>query len=351
MAGVEVPLLNIIPATPDLGEEFTEEPVRTTKILEEAADLGEDVDVISAPISSPSPPAQLVSLPSMQAIDLFLEGTFDPLPSDSHSTPHEVEAPLPPAESPPSPPFQSYPSLPSLSSHASMPSYGSEDSMPTSSSVSSLMSFPDVEEALGSMLASLSDPSFPVDSPNVVPTPKVAPSNPGLGLGLDLPEPASITPPLSVSPRRRPPPLDLSMSGARFAGAPTQKTAPPCINHRVAFYKTARAHPNSPTSGVFFRTPPGSLTSFATYTISPSSSQTMSTETGSSHSLSSDEQVYVYRDSISRDSISIGSEASDDDLHTASIISLTPIKATAGIGVALAELQEEVLGDGVGLAL
>jgi hypothetical protein len=210
------------------------------------------------------------------------------------------------------------------------------------------MSFPDVEEALGSMLASLSDPSFPVDTPNVESTPKVAPSNPGLGLGLDLPEPASITPPLSVSPRRRPPPLDLSLSGARFAGAPTQKTAPPCINHRVAFYKTARAHPNSPTSGVFFRTPPGSLTSFATYTISPSSSQTTSTGTGSSHSLSSDAQGYVYRDSISRDSISIGSEASDDDLHTASIISLTPIKATAGIGVALAELREEV---GVGMAL
>ncbi|RSH88847.1 hypothetical protein EHS25_003075 [Saitozyma podzolica] len=197
MAGVEVPMLNIIPATPDLGEEFTDEPVRPTEtVLEEAADLGEDEDVIE-PIfspSAPSPPAQLVSLPTMQAIDLFLEGTFDPLPSDSHSTPHEVEAPLPPAESPPSPPFQSYPSLPSLLSHASMPSYGSEDSMKTSSSVSSLMSFPDVEEALGSMLASLSDPSFPVDTPNVESTPKVGPSNPGLGLGLDLPEPASITP-------------------------------------------------------------------------------------------------------------------------------------------------------------
>lgn len=114
----------------------------------------------------------------------------------------------------------------------------------------------------------------------------------GLGLGFDMPETSSITTTAPLSPRRRPPPLDLSFTNG--AAPRTQQTAPPCVNHRVAFYGTARAHPNSPTSGIF------------TLTHSPSSSVELPT----------------HRD---RDSISLASEASDDDLHTASIISLTPV--------------------------
>ena len=255
--------------------------------LEEAVRIDEMEDI---PLDPPG------TLPSL---DVNLD--FSPFDTDVSLPLEDVPSdPLPP--SPPSPPFESFPSLPSLESHNSMPSSGSEDSMPSSASNSSIMSFPDVEEALGSMLASLSDTNMA--APKTIPGSDMEKNhNPGLGLGLDFPEVGIITAPLS--PRRRPPTLNLAST--KYASGPTQQTAPPYLNHRVAFYGTAKAHPNSPTSGIF------------TLTHSPSNSFELppSYATGGS------------RDSIglpsSRDSMSLTSEASDDDLHTASIISLTPV--------------------------
>lgn len=290
-----VPMLNIIPATPqDNSEEFSGTWVaprrkRFSGGLEEAVKIDEMEDI---PLDLPAPGHGLPS------IDINLD--FSPFHTDVSLPLEEPLAPsdpLPP--SPPSPPFESFPSLPSLESHNSMPSSGSEDSMPSSASNSSLMSFPDVEEALGSMLASLSDNNIVSPTDNVNPGLGFGLENKsalglglGLGLGFDMPETSSITTTAPLSPRRRPPPLDLSFTNG--AAPRTQQTAPPCVNHRVAFYGAARAHPNSPTSGIF------------TLTHSPSSSVELPT----------------HRD---RDSISLASEASDDDLHTASIISLTPV--------------------------
>jgi hypothetical protein len=257
-----------------------------------------------------------------------------------------------------SPPFESYPSLPSLSSQRSIPP--SEQSMSTSSSVSSIMSFPDVEEALGSMLASLSDGNLPtMDSsssminaayPKQIPS---VPMNPGLGLGLDLPAPVSITAPLS--PRKsRPPPIDTTIARALPYRQVSQvpQSAPPVINHRVAFYGTAKAHPRSPTSGTFHH----SLDDIAYHSSegkTPVAREKAFGSTPSSSSLSSSS-----RDSTStiglglvgcRDSMSLNSECSDDDLHTASIINLTPM-----LGRAVGEVRgEEVIAEyeSVGMAL
>lgn len=310
LPGSCVPMLNIIPATPqDSYEEFSGASVaprqkRSSAGLEEAVRIDEMEDIpLDPPGVLPSIDVNLDFSPFDTHVSLPLE-PLDDAPCD----------PLPP--SPPSPPFQSFPSLPSLESHNSMPSSGSEDSMPSSASNSSLISFPDVEEALGSMLASLSDTNMAGHNVNhglglgLEKNPGL-----GLGLGLDLPETATITAPLS--PRRRPPPLDLR------ASAQLEQTAPPCVNHRVAFYGTARAHPNSPTSGI------------STPTHSPTNSFELP-----SH----------------RDSISLASEASDDDLHTASIISLTPVVGDRAVMMEVmlsAEMEIEIdsqMGVEVGLA-
>lgn len=145
-------------------------------------------------------------------------------------------------------------------------------------------------------------------------------NNPGLGLDLDLSELGVITAPLS--PRRRaPPPPPLDLASTKSASFPTQQTAPPYVNHRIAFYGTARAHPSSPTSGIF------------TLTHSPTNSFELP-----SH----------------RDSISSASEASDDDLHTASIISLTPVIGDRAVMMEVmlnADMEMEVDGEvEVGLA-
>ncbi|KAK4689815.1 hypothetical protein P7C73_g259, partial [Tremellales sp. Uapishka_1] len=243
-----VPMLNIIPATPqDSADEFAKP--RSNRFSKPLANIVQ-YELDDIPLDPP-----------YISVDLDFS-PFDP----SVSLPEDV----PPHPLPPSPPFDSYPSLPSLSS---------ESSITTSSSMSSVVSFPDVEEALGSMLASLSE--------------KV---NHGLGLGLDLPVQTSMTAPLT--PRRRPPPLDLSNL------TQTHDEPSPRINHRIAFYGTAKAHPNSPTSGIF-------TAEFS-----------------------------------NRDSMSLASEASDDDLQTASIISLTPVLGDRALMV---EVREEYVE--VGLAL
>ena len=356
-----VPMLNIIPATPQDGsDEFAgarglASPAnrRKAEALEESIELEErdqDVEEIASE-----------SLPRMSfapAIELDLDfSPFSPnvdLPlEDSDDEDYRPEG-RPEGSLPPSPPFESYPSLPSLSSEGSIPP--SEQSMSSSSSVSSIMSFPDVEEALGSMLASLSDGNLPsmessssVVSANPKPSTTAIDLNPGLGLGLDLPEPASITAPLFT--RRGPPPrIDTSRTLTFRESSNVPNSAPLVINHRVAFYGTAKAHPRSPSSGTFHHSLEDvSLNGQKT----PQPILDTMSSTGSSGSLSSSS-----RDSTStiglglgscRDSMSLASECSDEDLHTASIINLTPV-----MGRKLADVKgEEIIveDEGVGYAL
>lgn len=336
-----VPMVNIIPATPqDNSEEFTGAwvpPPNRRSRLEESVNI-EEMDEI---------PLEDVSvLPGLPSIDINLDfSPFSPLvdlPEEEDSTTYSP----PHADLPPSPPFESYPSLPSLTSHKSMPSSDSDASMPSSSSSSSLTSFPDVEEALGSMLASLSESDI-LDLPDLPPAPKSATAtiftNPGLGLGLELPEGVSMTPKPTTAPlspaRRRAPPRPLDLSQTKHASSPAVNSAPPCINHRVAFYRTARAAPNSPSSGIF--------------TIDVSEHLPLSSL--DLNNWSTDVGMQFHSRSMSsfsgRDSVSLKSESSDDDLHTASIISLTPV---VGDRARMVEMREEVMlpvhGE-VGLAL
>jgi hypothetical protein len=349
-----VPMLNIIPATPQDGsDEFAgarglASPAnrRKAEVLEESIELEERDQEVEEIASE--------SLPRMSfapAIELTLDfSPFSPtvdLPfEDSDDEEYRPEGSLPP-----SPPFESYPSLPSLSSEQSI--QPSEQSMSSSSSISSIMSFPDVEEALGSMLASLSDGNLPsVESSSSVVSTQAKPAaielNPGLGLGLDLPEPASITAPLFT--RKAPPPkIDTSRTLPFRESAPN--SAPLVINHRVAFYGTAKAHPRSPSSGTFHHSLED--VSFKSNDKTPQPIVGTMSSTGSSSSLCSSS-----RDSTStiglglsgcRDSMSINSECSDEDLHTASIINLTPV-----MGRKLGDVRgEEVIveDEGVGYAL
>jgi hypothetical protein len=360
-----VPMLNIIPATPqDTSEEFTgawaSPPRRKT---EDEADVDVDAGLEGAinmekmnevPLDPPMMPAAAMDMAkSLPSIDVDFDfSPFAPLvdlPLGDLALSESTTSIPPETDLPPSPPFESFSSLPSLWSHTSMPSSDSEASMPSSASTSSLNSFPDVEEALGSMLASLSDTNLP-DLPamsELGSTPKgpiamgEMTGNPGLGLGLDLPDSATMlqtntTAPLSPARRRRAPapaPLDLSMAKMGQSNDEGISSAPPRINHRVAFYRTAKAAPNSPSSGVFTLDLAGH---------SPLSSLDLDSW------LNQGKQGAT---SDARDSISLKSEASDDDLHTASIISLTPV---LGDRARMVEMREEVMlpMDGlVGVAL
>ena len=122
-----------------------------------------------------------------------------------------------------------------------------------------------------------------------------------------------------------------------------QHSAPPRINHRVAFYSSAKAAPNSPHSGVFTQIPhsaSGNVEGSTEFVSSPnpgasgagsSGSAAYSggypvgpTRTWSQTSLSTEDTELSYARGM-RDSISLTSEASDEDLHTASIVCLTPV--------------------------
>ncbi|WWC90602.1 uncharacterized protein L201_005538 [Kwoniella dendrophila CBS 6074] len=397
--GPDVPMLNIIPATPqNQSEEFTSiweqqypssssnsssSPKTATK-LEEAVTIATpqeeeeemvnisldlnlkttsdlDLTLSSEPKNIPSidleldfsPFQPLAELPDtdtpleeisdfitsedLQRIELSEEVQYDyseEMPEggegmiyDEEDEEYDETENVPSEPLPPSPPFMSYPSLPSLSSHShdheSIRSSASDCSMTTSSSMSSLVSFPDVEEALGSMLASLSDSSM---ASTAIQTPTKDQSlnsvyhnnsNPGLGLGLNLDHHhhQSSTNTAPLSPRKRappPPPLDLTKTQSKNRNSANSGSihSAPIINHRIAFYTTAKAHPNSPSSGIF--------TSSSSLASSASSSSTISLTEQQQQTNRKSNHCY-------RDSISLTSEASDEDLHTASIISLTPI--------------------------
>jgi len=363
-----VPMLNIIPATPQQpSDEFTTEawvPPSRRKALEQSVKIEEmeeiplDPPVMPAAVAASSSSAYSGSVES-PSIDINLDfSPFSPL-AQLPDTEGEADTALysrgydETTQSPPhSPPFESFPSLPSLLSQASMPSSDSETSMPNSTSTDSLASFPDVEEALGSMLASLSDNNLPElkdmvsqqSKRNTIIAHGDNTGNPGLGLGLDLPETvrmntsSPITAPLSPARRRNaPPPLDLRWAKAAGNTKPALASAPPCINHRVAFYRTAKAAPNSPSSGIF-------TADLGLMSHSPLSSLDLN------HWINGESYT-----TSARDSLSLKSEASDDDLHTASIISLTPV---LGDRARMVEVREEVMLPGsisheaeVGLAL
>ena len=343
-----VPMLNIIPATPQHpSDEFNSDalvPSPRRKVLEEAVRIEEMEDI---PLDLPVMPAAAASsrTTGLPSIDVDLDfSPFSPLADlpdmeergsgssqqqeYGYSYGFNCEAQ--------SPPFESFPSLPSLSSQASLPSSASETSMPNSSSTDSLASFPDVEEALGSMLASLSNNDFAdlrdttsKQSKRDTVHAQYSSGNAGLGLGLDLPETvamsssSSTTAPLSPARRRKaPPPLDLRFSKGYNNDKPALASAPPCTNHRVAFYRTAKAAPNSPTSGIF-------TIDLGLSDHSPLSSLDLNHWMGGESYTAS-----------GRDSLSLESEASDDDLHTASIISLTPV---LGDRARMVEVREELL--------
>ena len=452
LAGIDVPMLNIIPATPqEMNDEFSAggqagpsrrrvpeelgeavELHRMTEIsLEEAAGDREEISTEAILPKSDSTPAIQVELdfsPFSPTIDLALDDYITSTNASSAeqgkvptaSEPASTSISTDHAQSSAPHDMDSYPSLPSLSSQTSITS---GMSLRSSSSMSSVMTFPDVEEALGSMLASLSDGQIAFDYDTGMMNASVKsqqdrreereqdsqrvaeiPSNPGLGLGLDFPEPSFITAPLSprkFKPKAKPGRINtaLAQSVDLRSFDPTPGSAPPVINHRVAFYGTARAHPRSPSSGVFTR----SLTDISTHCdqAEPSSTSASAPAPVSVSAATSGLEVEVEeeveattptlrsngmgmpkslpssgalstasRDSIMtmnsqttvgyRDSISGHSESSDEDLHTASIINLTPMEPGRSFGGGEEERErgrememrdEEVMVDDVGLAL
>ncbi|KAL7422431.1 hypothetical protein Q5752_003079 [Cryptotrichosporon argae] len=313
-----------------------------------------------------SPFEPLVSLPSASTLSLdtidadVLGGTLfaspdvyaapcaAPAPASGYAyeygygTGSEAGAPTDPL--PPSPPFESFPSLPSL---ASMPSSASQSSMQTSYSALSLSSFPDVEEELGSMLRSLSDPAALGVAGNAA-TPSTgadkrasraaddvrvnlasvesmdnafaaaaeADGNPGLGLGLGLEfaldlalAPHKVTAPLAPRRRASPPaPLDLARAKAGAASAsvePAFRSAPPVIDHRVAFY-TTRASPTSSAASSSSSLAPAARGAKHRHSYSFGAANDCDSD-----GLDDDDDDY--------------DDDSDSDLHTASIISVTPV--------------------------
>ncbi|WOO77248.1 uncharacterized protein LOC62_01G000841 [Vanrija pseudolonga] len=237
---------------------------------------------------------------------------------------------------PPSPPFNSYPSLPSLVSHDSMPSSMSGHSMPTSMSLASIASSPDADEALGSMLRSLSteDPlglrSLSEDAVECPTTPKAVakdlselpvdfsePASTGLGLGLEIGTTGSVlASPFSPTERTfgnddeelADPEVEPPLSQRRIHRMSAAAAHP----HRLALYGTPRLYTHH--SGASFSSTSGSSrASTGSYSSgSYSSSSFSATGHPTRHSLSS---------SVSSRSLSMVSDfSSDDDLLTASIV-------------------------------
>ena len=289
----DVPELHVIPATPQLPDERpqppTPGPAQTTKKLELAEAIDCDAIQSTTPNTSPTIDMNLEFAPFRAQIDAMFT---DPLPLSSAA------------------------SLPSLVSKSSIPSTESLVSIPASSSNISLQSFADAEAVIGSMLASLSSGE---GWPQVEDAADL--TNPGLGLGLSFPEPPTISPPSKVAPLR----LRRDNSNSSQRG----------FNHRVAFYGTARAAPgSSPSSGVFTDLPwSDSSGTIESLDLLESEPQSYNDLVGLGLSLGPEGEVKGAkhanpRDSFGhcvRDSISLASECSDEDLNTASIVSLIPV--------------------------
>ena len=348
---LDVPVLQVIPATPQDGvHDFPgawlgDKRRRLSNGAGDTSEMEIELSLEAPPVIQGSDPySGLPQTDSLRSMARHCAALHDEL---EHAVMFEVPTsalPTPPmnkvnaGQTPPaidhSPPFESFPSLPSLSSNTSI-----NESLQNSDSSTSLASL-DVEAELGSMLASLSTEDLhstttSMNGSGSFGRHNTGGGNPGLGLGLDLPSKSAIIQPTApLSPRRRPPPLELSHGKVIPPGPVSAPPGP--ARHRNAFYKSARAHPNSPSSGVFISS--GSI-----------SSQTSSEEP---HVRSLTDSVLKEHDLRhgpirthgQRDSMSIGSEASDEDLRTASIVVLKPAVDTGRGGV-------EVLGDDVGVAL
>lgn len=383
-----LPMFNIIPATPQQADlEAGALRRRSSRVVSPSSCRPLDdaiciVDGMQSPELEPQGEScelfcsdEFTQLPM---IDVDLDfSPFSPvvdLPEDnagSDTTKGAMSSQLsgfPPSEPlPPSPPFRSYDSLPSLSSISS--------SLSTSSS---LYSFPDVDEALGSMLASLSDPnlaSLPEEDEvfkavsasgawSVEPSQFGAGVGLGLGLGLEsaiqaeTPPSQSVTLPLTPRSQRRapPPPLVLVTEPLHInvvvPPEPSMPSTSPSTmslmkNHRVAFYGSAKAHPASPTAGVFIGLDGASPASSSGKTPLPSnlplrsasgyfpvfdSSSSASTPTSarsSTCSISSSDTGAASNDSHSSSDV-------EDELaiRTASIISLVPSPQLKSLGPA-----------------
>ncbi|TYJ55789.1 hypothetical protein B9479_003567 [Cryptococcus floricola] len=361
----DVPMLNIIPATPQDQEEAF--PPKATapeaRVLDHGVNLEEKMremerEMVDVSLDEESEEKRSWEREGVPTIDLDfdfapLESVIDwsqPSEDDEDSQIHSDEPEgydtyedsgfshdRPPSEPlPPSPPFHSYPSLPSLDSETSL----SSPTMPNSSSMSSLASYPDVEQVLGSMLASLSESSM---ASTTIDTPREQSFDFGNEIPLDFDAlQAETTAPLSLSrPSSRvrshhiPSPLDLSNS--KYGQVLPQETQSAPLanhrNHRIRYYPNARIHPSASPSGVFTTVTPSSsessmvscdqrsgATPTPTVAVIPASAS--ESELGS---MQSNRSSKSYRDSCS------GSEMSDDDeIYTASIMSVTPVVVAGG---------------------
>lgn len=400
----DVPMLNIIPATPqDQGDGF---PAKTEiKALEAGAPIEQSIREMEREMMDISLDDELTETTiwereSVPTIDLDFNftpleslmdfsiskdlitaiqnsstiieesgqyGSADKKPSLLHDYP--PSQPLPP--SPPDQTSFSTPSLDSYITSASTP-------LPQSSSSSSLASFPDVEEALGSMLASLSERNMASTAIHTLQD-----SNFELGddlcSGLDdmMVDVSHRTAPLSISTRntphsriarRTPPKLDLSSSKYGHV-APQGLQSAPLASRRNAYFPNARVHPNSSPSGVFTTVSPSSSQSSVSSESRRASNPTPTAGFSNFPASASESElsymnggrpIQSYRDSFS------GSEISDEELCTASIISVTPVIVQEQMGVKIGKrgdvkkelvfgghfLKEEAgLGFGLGLGL
>lgn len=401
---VDVPMLNIIPATPqDQSDGF---PVKTgVKALEAAAPIEQSIREIEREMMDFSLDDELVERTIWEkervpTIDLdfnftSLESLMDFSISQDliasiqksstavdergqYVSPDEPPSPVlhdqPPSQPlPPSPPHQAFSSLPSFDSHIN-----SASPLPQSSSNSSLASFPDVEEALGSMLASLSERSM---ASTAIHTPKNRNFEFGSEVcsGFDdmMIDVGGRTAPLSISScnksnpriaRQSPPKLDLSSSKYGHI-APQELQSAPLASRRNAYFPNARIHPKSSPSGIFTTVSPSSsqssVSSGSRYASHPtpmagfSNFPSSASESELGH-MKDGRHIRNYRDSLSE------SEISDEELCTASIISVTPVMVQEKMGIKIGEggdvtkelvfgkhfLKEKAgLGFGLGLGL
>lgn len=401
----DVPMLNIIPATPqDQGDGF---PAKTeVKALEAAAPIEQSIreierEMVDISLNDELAEQTIWERESVPTIDL--DFNFTPLESlmdfsiskdlitaiqnssilteepGQHGSADEPPSPFlhdhPPTQPlPPSPPDQTFCSLPSLDSHNTSAS----PPLPQSSSSSSLASFPDVEEALGSMLASLSERSMASTAIHTLQDRNFEFGGEACA-GFDdmMVGVGHRTAPLSISTcnntphsriaRRTPPKLDLSSSKYGHV-APQELQSAPLASRRNAYFPNARVHPNSSPSGIFTVSPSSSQSSVSSESRHASHPTPTAGFSNFPASASESELSYMnggrpiqsYRDSFS------GSEISDEELCTASIISVTPVIVQEKMGIKIGEggdvkkelifgghfLKEDAsLGFGLGLGL